>query len=78
MATSPRKRILPKQWSLAELQADVRTATRIFRNERINEPLDLYNQFFSQFASIFERLIDELPNISKEPTVGTSKKRSAI
>lgn len=45
----------------------MRTATRTFRNERLNEPLDLYNQFFDQFASIFVRLIDALPNIAKNP-----------
>lgn len=45
----------------------MRTATHAFRNERINEPLDLYNQFFHQFASIFVTLIDELPNLAKDP-----------
>ena len=30
------------------VQADVRMATQAFRNERLNEPLDLYNQFFDQ------------------------------
>lgn len=45
----------------------MRTATSAFRNERLNEPLDLYNQFFDAFASIFLTLIDELPNIAKDP-----------
>jgi hypothetical protein len=45
----------------------VRTSTLAFRNERINEPLDLYNQFFDEFASIFVTLIDELPNIARDP-----------
>ncbi len=67
MATSPKKKVSPKQWSLAELQADAHTATRAFRNERLNEPLDLYNQFFTEFASIFGELIDQLPNIAKDP-----------
>lgn len=67
MATSPKKKAAPKQWSLAELQGDVRTATQAFRNERINEPLDRYNQFFRQFATIFAALIGELPNIAKDP-----------
>jgi hypothetical protein len=67
MATSPKKKVAPKQWSLAELQADARTATRTFRNERLNEPLDLYNQFFGQFAAIFAELIDQLPGITKDP-----------
>lgn len=45
----------------------MRTATHAFRNERINEPLDLYNQFFRQFAAIFITLINQLPNIAKNP-----------
>jgi len=68
MATSWKKKASPRRWSLAELQKDVGTATRSFRNERLNEPLDLYNRFFSQFVSIFSELIDQLPNIAKDPT----------
>ncbi len=49
------------------MQADARTATRAFRTERLNEPLDLYNQFFGEFASIFSTLIDRLPGIAKDP-----------
>jgi hypothetical protein len=49
------------------LQTDVHKATHAFRKERINEPLDLYDQFFGQFASIFGELIDQLPNIAKDP-----------
>lgn len=67
MANSPKKKAAPKQWSLAELQADARTATRRFRNERLNEPLDLYNHFFGQFATIFAELIDQLAGITKNP-----------
>ncbi len=67
MAISPKKKASPKQWPLAELQADVRTATRAFRNERINEPLDLYNRFFDQFAAIFGKLVERLPDIAKDP-----------
>lgn len=67
MATSPKKKASPKRWSLAELQADVRTATRAFRNERISEPLDLYNRFFDRFAAIFGDLIEKLRDIAKDP-----------
>lgn len=67
MAASPKNKALPKRWSLAELQADAQKATNAFRNERINEPLDLYNRFFDEFASIFVTLIDELPNIARDP-----------
>jgi hypothetical protein len=67
MATSPRKRASPKNWSLTDLKADARTARDTFRNERLDEPLDLYNQFFGEFASIFVMLIDRLPGIAKNP-----------
>jgi hypothetical protein len=64
---SPKQKILPKKWSLTELRADVRTATRAFRDERLSEPLDLYNQFFTEFASIFSELIDQFPGIVRDP-----------
>jgi hypothetical protein len=49
------------------LQVDAGLATSAFRNERLNEPLDLYNQFFTEFALIFAELIDQLPRIAKDP-----------
>jgi hypothetical protein len=49
------------------LQSDARDATDTFRNKRLNEPLDLYNKFFDQFATIFSGLIDQLSGIAKDP-----------
>jgi len=67
MATLPKKRASPTQWSLANLEAEASAARDTFRNERLNEPLDLYNQFFGEFASIFATLIDQLPRIAENP-----------
>jgi hypothetical protein len=49
------------------LESDATKAKSIFRHDRLQEPLDLYNQFFSIFADIFGELIDKLPEISAEP-----------
>jgi XamI restriction endonuclease len=42
-------------------------AKAAFRNERLGEPLDLYNKFFAQFTAIFTNLVDELGNVAKDP-----------
>jgi hypothetical protein len=49
------------------LQSDAIRARDAFRNERLEEPLDLYNKFFDKFVAIFGDLVDQLPNISKNP-----------
>lgn len=67
MATLPTSRASPKKWSLKELQRDAEKATIAFRNERLGEPLDLYNGFFDQFAAIFTGLIDRLPRLLDDP-----------
>jgi hypothetical protein len=67
MPTSPKAKASPKKWSPGELLNDARAATIAFRNERLNEPLDLYNRFFDEFATIFAELINQLPAIAKKP-----------
>jgi hypothetical protein len=49
------------------LESDATVAKSAFRNERLLEPLDLYNQFFITFADIFRGLIDKLPVVAAEP-----------
>ena len=49
------------------METDASTARVNFRNQRLLEPLDLYNQFFAAFAAIFRDLIDKLPALSAEP-----------
>jgi hypothetical protein len=49
------------------LASDAATAKSTFRNERLLEPLDLYNQFFATFAAIFRELINRLPDVAADP-----------
>lgn len=49
------------------MQADAAEAKNAFRHERVQEPLDLYNQFFTTFAYIFLELVDKLPALAADP-----------
>ena len=49
------------------MASDAATAKSTFRNERLLEPLDLYNQFFATFAAIFRELINRLPDVAADP-----------
>ena len=62
MAISP-KSTLPKRWTRAELQSDAAQAKKDLRRERLLEPLDLYNQFFTAFAAIFQDLVASLSKL---------------
>jgi hypothetical protein len=67
MVTSPKADRLPRRWTKAELESDAAASKSAFRHERLQEPLDLYNQFFTTFANLFRELIDKLPDIMAEP-----------
>ena len=67
MAISQKPKPLPKRWTEAELESDAALAKRTFRNERLLEPLDLYNRFFTTFAGIFRELVDKLPEVTADP-----------
>lgn len=47
--------------------ADAKTARDLFRDERVGEPLALYEKFFARFAEIFRETIDKLPDIASDP-----------
>ena len=49
------------------MESDAALAKRAFRNERLLEPLDLYNRFFTTFAGIFRELVDKLPEVTADP-----------
>jgi hypothetical protein len=59
--------ISPKRWSIDQLQKDARQAREFFRHERLEEPLELYNEFFGKFAGLFGELIDNLPALVANP-----------
>ena len=68
MATTPiRKTVAPTSWKHAQLVADAKTARDLFRDERVGEPLALYEKFFARFAEIFRETIDKLPDIASDP-----------
>jgi len=58
---------MPIRWSSQQLQDDAVTAREQFRVERVAEPLDLYNDFFAAFASLFRDLIGRLPTLAANP-----------
>ncbi|HEY3782613.1 MAG TPA: XamI family restriction endonuclease [Fimbriimonadaceae bacterium] len=57
--------INPKIWTLADLKADANLARTGFRHERIDEPLELYSEFFDTFVPIFAELVDTLSTITR-------------
>jgi XamI restriction endonuclease len=60
----------PKKWTLEELKNDADQARAQFRLERIDEPLELYSEFFDTFVPIFAELVDNLGILtqSEDPT----------
>lgn len=58
---------LPIRWTAQQLIDDAATARNLFREERVGEPLDLYNQFFQTFADVFQSTIAKLPDLAQDP-----------
>ncbi len=54
----------PRIWTPQELRADAEEATAIFRKQRLDEPLELYSDFFQAFVPVFNDIIDLLPNLA--------------
>ena len=52
------------------MESDAAVAKSTFRRERLLEPLDLYQQFFTTFTDIFRHLVDTLPAVAAEPVDG--------
>lgn len=50
----------PITWTLDQLSADADQSQKVFRRERMDEPLELYTRFFDQFTAIFSKLVDDL------------------
>jgi hypothetical protein len=60
---------LPRRWSLAELQADAGIARERFRANRLDEPLDLYIEFFDAFVPVFDQLVGRLEDLGDDSLV---------
>ncbi len=50
----------PRTWTLVELTRDASQARERFRRHRLDEPLELYGEFFETFAPIFGSIVDRL------------------
>ena len=57
----------PRKWSLEELSRDANRATELFRAMRLDEPRDVYMDFFNNFVPVFEDLVDRLPLLAEDP-----------
>jgi hypothetical protein len=57
--------ITPRTWTSDELKSDALEARSLFRRERLDEPLELYTEFFEIFTPIFAELVDELGSLAK-------------
>lgn len=49
------------------MKDDARVSTGIFRRERLDEPLELYTQYFEVFEKLFASTIDQLEWLAAEP-----------
>lgn len=58
---------LPSRWTTEQFKDDAAIARNFFREERVGEPLDLYNEFFVTFAALFRSTIAKLPDLVKNP-----------
>ncbi len=56
--------IEPRRWTPAEFERDAEEAESTFRNERLNEPLNRYSEFFERFAAVFRDLVGRLPELA--------------
>lgn len=55
----------PRRWTRAELERDAEEATSVFREERLEESLNRYSEFFERFSGVFRDLVDRLPALAR-------------
>ena len=56
----------PILWTTDQLVEEARHARDVFRAERLEEPLELYTEFFDAFLPIFELLIDQIGQLARD------------
>lgn len=59
---------LPR-WSESEFAAQITRATEIFKNKRIDEPLELYSDLFDRYRDSVENLLEESVDLQELATV---------
>ena len=55
----------PIQWTAQQLGEDAARGREEFRVKRLEEPLELYTEFFEAFVPIFDQLIDQIEQLAE-------------
>ena len=61
--------VAPPRWSESEFAAQIARATEIFKNKRIDEPLELYSDLFDKYRDSVENLLEESVDLQELATV---------
>ena len=61
--------VAPPRWSESEFAAQIARATEIFKNKRIEEPLELYSDLFDRYRDSVENLLEESDDLQELATV---------
>ena len=61
--------VAPPRWSESEFAAQITRATEIFKNKRIEEPLELYSDLFDKYRDSVENLLEESVDLQELATV---------
>ena len=61
--------VAPPRWSESEFAAQIARATEIFKNKRIDEPLELYSNLFDMYLNYVENLLEESVDLQELTTV---------
>lgn len=56
--------IEPPRWSSTQLEADRSRAVELFRDERLQEPLEMYLELFDEYQGHVEDLLDSTVNLT--------------
>ena len=59
--------VAPPRWSESEFAAQIARATEIFKNKRIDEPLELYSDLFDKYRDSVENLLEESVDLQELP-----------
>ena len=59
--------VAPPRWSESEFAAQITRATEIFKNKRIDEPLELYSDLFDRYRDSVENLLEESVDLQELP-----------
>ena len=70
--------VAPPRWSESEFAAQIARATEIFKNKRIDEPLELYSDLFDKYRDSVENLLEESVDLQELATVVRDKRYALL